>query len=74
MGGRVGWGAEQDGGQSRMGDRAGWGTEQGGGQSRMGDRAGFLLGIYFQMVHSAIGRYETPSFHTVVELLRGKPG
>ena len=26
------------------------------------------------MVHSKIGRYETPSLHTTTEMLSGKPG
>ena len=33
--------------------------------------AGFLLELYFQMVHDRIGRYETPSLHT---MLSGNPG
>ena len=35
---------------------------------------GFSLEIYFQMVHSTIGRFETPSLHTAIEMLSGKPG
>ena len=35
---------------------------------------GFSLEIYFQMVHDTIGRYETPSLHTAIEILSGKPG
>ena len=30
----------------------------------------FLLETYFQIVHSTIGRYETPSLHTAIEMLR----
>ena len=29
--------------------------------------------LYFQAVHSTIGRYETPSPHTAIEMLNGKP-
>ena len=37
--------------------------------------SGFLLEIYFQLVNSKIiGRYETPSPNTTVEMLSGKPG
>ena len=32
----------------------------------------FSLEIYFQMVHNTIGRYETPSQHTAIEMLSGK--
>ena len=35
---------------------------------------GFSLDIYFQMVHTTIGRYETPSLHTAIEMLSGMPG
>ena len=35
---------------------------------------GFYLEIYFQMGHSKIGRYETHSLHTPVEMLSGKSG
>ena len=30
--------------------------------------AGFLLETYFQMVHNTIGRYETHSLHTAIEV------
>jgi len=35
---------------------------------------GFSLDTYFQMVHTTIGRYETPSLHTAIERFSGKPG
>ena len=34
----------------------------------------FLLETYFQIMHSTIGRYETPSLHTAIEMLSWKPG
>ena len=37
-------------------------------------QAGFSLEIYFQTVNDRIGRHETPSLHTAVEMLSGKPG
>ena len=33
--------------------------------------AGFSLEIYNQMMHNTIGRYETPSLHTAIEMLSG---
>ena len=30
-----------------------------------------LLEIYFKWLHSAIGRYKTPSLHTAIEMLSG---
>ena len=35
-------------------------------------QAGFSLEIYFQMMHSRIGRYEIPSLHTTIQMLSGK--
>ena len=35
------------------------------------ERQGFSLD---QMVHDTIGKYETPSLHTAIEMLNWKPG
>jgi len=35
---------------------------------------GFSLEIYFQMVHNSLARYDTPSLHTAIKILSGKPG
>ena len=37
-------------------------------------KTGFSLETYFPMMHDTIGRYETPSVHTAIEMLSGKPG
>ena len=37
-------------------------------------KPGFSLEIYLQMMHNTIGRYESPSLHTAIEMLSGKPG
>ena len=35
---------------------------------------GFSVETYFQMVHNSIGRYETSSLHTAIEMLSKKQG
>ena len=44
------------------------------GQSTSHIHTGFSLDIYLQMVYNTIGRYETPSLHTAIVMLSGKPG
>ena len=42
--------------------------------SLQGHMKSFLKKHFKSKVHNTIGRYETPSLHTAIEMLSGKPG